>query len=259
MATVTKNSDLNNFNSSTLVPARLLIGHEQDCVAQVKQFLKQQLCGQTDTHLCSSCHLIDQEQHHSILWFDPEKAYTLELLEPLHTMISYALASQEHYFFILKKADFLTAACANSLLKSLEEPPQGYHFILIAQRQEQILPTIQSRCHIQQISGSAKSVMSSALFTVFSMAESINPHQFLKELESTKMSERESIELLDALLIYWMNQYKKNLIEQNIKQGSRAAQMIMLLQRSMHEPPMPGSSNIFWKNISLRMKSLTAS
>ena len=48
-------------------------------------------------------------------------------------------------------ADFLTEACSNSLLKSVEEPPTGYHFIFLAERLSQILPTIQSRCMIKSL------------------------------------------------------------------------------------------------------------
>ena len=35
---------------------------------------------------------------------------------------------------------------ANALLKSLEEPPPATHFLLVAHRPQQLLPTIMSRC-----------------------------------------------------------------------------------------------------------------
>lgn len=43
-------------------------------------------------------------------------------------------------------ADQLETASANALLKSLEEPPQGTFFLLIAHQAGRILPTIRSRC-----------------------------------------------------------------------------------------------------------------
>ncbi|RJS95097.1 DNA polymerase III subunit delta' [Salinisphaera sp. Q1T1-3] len=43
-------------------------------------------------------------------------------------------------------ADALTVSAANSLLKTLEEPPAGCHILLITDRLSSLLPTIRSRC-----------------------------------------------------------------------------------------------------------------
>ena len=47
---------------------------------------------------------------------------------------------------IIDPADDLERNAANALLKSLEEPPQGTYFLLIAHRPARLLPTIRSRC-----------------------------------------------------------------------------------------------------------------
>lgn len=47
---------------------------------------------------------------------------------------------------IIDPADDMEAPTANALLKSLEEPPRGTTFILIAHRVGRLLPTIRSRC-----------------------------------------------------------------------------------------------------------------
>ena len=51
---------------------------------------------------------------------------------------------------IIDPADDLEKAAANALLKSLEEPPVGTFFLLIAHRLGRLLPTIRSRCRILQ-------------------------------------------------------------------------------------------------------------
>jgi len=51
---------------------------------------------------------------------------------------------------IIDPADDLEKAAANALLKSLEEPPVGTFFMLIAHRLGRLLPTIRSRCRILQ-------------------------------------------------------------------------------------------------------------
>ena len=47
---------------------------------------------------------------------------------------------------IIDPADDLEKGAANALLKSLEEPPRGTCFLLVAHRPARLLPTIRSRC-----------------------------------------------------------------------------------------------------------------
>jgi len=51
-------------------------------------------------------------------------------------------------FFVIDGADRMTPAAANALLKTLEEPPATSRFFLLAQSNEQVLPTIRSRCGV---------------------------------------------------------------------------------------------------------------
>jgi DNA polymerase-3 subunit delta' len=49
---------------------------------------------------------------------------------------------------IIDPADDLEKGAANALLKSLEEPPAGSYFLLVAHRPGRLLPTIRSRCRL---------------------------------------------------------------------------------------------------------------
>jgi DNA polymerase III subunit delta' len=49
---------------------------------------------------------------------------------------------------IIDPVDHVEANAANALLKSLEEPPLGTFFLLVAHQPERLLPTIRSRCRI---------------------------------------------------------------------------------------------------------------
>ncbi|APE28778.1 DNA polymerase III subunit delta' [Aurantiacibacter gangjinensis] len=49
---------------------------------------------------------------------------------------------------IIDPADDMEPGAANALLKSLEEPPAGTYFLLIAHRIGRLLPTIRSRCRV---------------------------------------------------------------------------------------------------------------
>ena len=54
----------------------------------------------------------------------------------------------ERRVVIVDPADDLEPSASNALLKSLEEPPQGTFFILVAHRIGRLLPTIRSRCRV---------------------------------------------------------------------------------------------------------------
>lgn len=49
---------------------------------------------------------------------------------------------------IIDPADDLEKSASNALLKSLEEPPKGTYFLLVAHRPQRLLPTIRSRCRM---------------------------------------------------------------------------------------------------------------
>ena len=51
-----------------------------------------------------------------------------------------------HRWILVEDAHRLNGPSANMLLKILEEPPTGTHFLLITHRPEAMLPTIRSRC-----------------------------------------------------------------------------------------------------------------
>jgi DNA polymerase III subunit delta' len=51
-----------------------------------------------------------------------------------------------HRVFVLERADTMNDEAANSLLKTLEEPPPYVVLLLLTDRPTQVLPTISSRC-----------------------------------------------------------------------------------------------------------------
>lgn len=53
---------------------------------------------------------------------------------------------------IVREADKFNAAAANAFLKTLEEPPDATHFILLTHRPSALLPTLRSRCQVVRFS-----------------------------------------------------------------------------------------------------------
>ena len=238
---------------NTIAPAQLWLGSPTQALGHLEGYLQKIFCADKGCRHCVICRQIAQKQHHAIRWLSPEKSYTLDEIAVIPTTIAYALNPGELFFFIIQKADFLTPTCGNSLLKSLEEPPTGYHFILLAQRLESILPTIRSRCTMQTFSHQDYST-SSSLFEFFTTTTAQNPSSFLTALDQSKITERESTELLDALLNYWMGEFKNAIQENDAAVIENIDHAITVFKQAFSQPPMPGSSKIFWKNVYLQLK-----
>jgi len=248
MARTTATSSIKHTDKS-LPGAQLWIGPPEVLAAEAQTFLQTIFCKQNGCKTCTICTQVTQQQHHAIIWLAPEKYYTIETLDPLFATIPFSLQPGELMFFVMQKADALTPACANKLLKPIEEPPPGYHFLLLAERSELIVPTIRSRCIIKTWHQASTSSTHAKLFDSFTKKKAVSPSSFLTILEQTNINERESIELLDAVLHYWVTTYKKS----PESDSTKTLNMIAILKQASKQLPMPGSSKIFWRNLFLQM------
>jgi DNA polymerase III subunit delta' len=116
-------------------------------------------CGQ-----CSSCLWMEQGSHPDVRRLEPESASVAdsgqagEKREKAGDQISVSQVRNIGDFInvtshrgrakviLIHPAEAMNLAAANALLKSLEEPPPGTCFLLVAHRWHRILPTIRSRC-----------------------------------------------------------------------------------------------------------------
>lgn len=239
------------MNKNHIPPAQLWVGPHEHVVNHLITYLQSVLCPHSGCTTCTVCTQVQTQQHHALLWLTPAAYYTLDDLQPLVTALSFSLHKDQHFFFIIQKADCLTQTCANALLKSMEEPPPGYHFILITDRPEQLLPTVRSRCIARHFYGAAQKIHEHELFNAFTAINFPQPAPFLKIIESSKVTERESIEILDALIAYWLSASRTALIKGSAQQCKATQRKVHLLTQARLHPPMPGSSKLFWRNLYL--------
>ncbi len=239
--------------SLSIPPAQLWLGAHEALLEKTVEFLQKTFCTRDACATCTTCRKIREQQFHAAVWLYPEKSYTLDYIKTMLQPMSFALPEKQHFFFILQKADFLTTACANSLLKSVEEPPTGYHFIFLAQRQEHILPTIRSRCITTSFYSAEQQLSLSPLFNLFTLTTSYTPADFLKLLGTLKITERETIEIIDGLLQHWLKKYNQSLVDDNAREKELAGKMVGVMKEALKMPPMPGGSKLFWKNLFLKV------
>ena len=113
-----------------------------------KEFAKMILCFyKNGCNQCKSCKEFDTDNHPDFLVVEPE-GNTIKV-EQIRQMISKIIEKpiiSDKKVYIVNDSDKMTEEAQNTLLKTLEEPPENIIIILIAEKEEKILSTIKSRC-----------------------------------------------------------------------------------------------------------------
>ncbi len=99
---------------------------------------------------CATCTRITDGIHPDVITLAREGAAQIVPIETVRTQVIAAVGLPPHEarerVFLIDEATALQPAAANSLLKTLEEPPARTRFILMTVAPDQLLPTIRSRC-----------------------------------------------------------------------------------------------------------------
>lgn len=116
-----------------------------------KKFAQMILCqekGKQPCHQCKSCLEMEGGSHPDFLQIKPEdeKSIKIDQIRFLQKKISEKPVSSTRKVYIIEESDLMTREAANSLLKTLEEPPEYATLILITSNENQLLTTIKSRC-----------------------------------------------------------------------------------------------------------------
>lgn len=93
------------------------------------------------------------QTHPDVLVVPPDPPQLLIKLGQIRTVIGraqYVASEARARVFLITSAAFMKEA-ANSLLKLLEEPPDGVYLMLLAENLSDLLPTIRSRCAVARL------------------------------------------------------------------------------------------------------------
>jgi len=104
---------------------------------------------------CQACLKIQHRTHPDFKFIEKEegkKDISVKQMRALQLEIQMRPIEAACKVIIINDADNMNPASANSMLKTLEEPPSDTHFILISSRPHMLLPTILSRCQKIQFS-----------------------------------------------------------------------------------------------------------
>lgn len=98
---------------------------------------------------CTSCRRIASGTHAGVEWLAPEEPGGRVKIEAARTLahrLEMAPFEGDHHLVVFDPADAIGEAGFNAMLKTIEEPRPGVHFVMIVTGLDVLLPTILSRC-----------------------------------------------------------------------------------------------------------------
>ncbi len=237
-------------------PVQLWISDLQTVHTKIITHLQSIFCAHHGCLECTTCHQITKKEHPSIIWFTPERSYTVEQIDDIIHATSFQLNDFEKFCIIIDQAERLTEQAANKLLKTIEEPLPGYLFFFLTNRQQALLTTIQSRCVIVKFKSISTLEKFYDFLEPFTQLNFNDPIGFIKKIESLDIKEQETKEIIDDLFEHWTKKTKDEIVK-NGSVSQRNHRIISIIQDGIINPPMPGGAKIFWKNIYLKMHYAT--
>lgn len=138
------------LHHATLISGQAGVGKRDFAVAMARLLLclefpnQQQPCGQ-----CARCQLMQAGTHPDFTvvdWLDKSSVISVDQIRHLSSQLHLTATYGPYRIAIINRADTMTAAACNSLLKTLEEPPGSCVLILLSERDAALPATIHSRC-----------------------------------------------------------------------------------------------------------------
>ena len=123
-----------------------------------KEFAKMILCTSEDKYcgVCKSCIEFDTDNNPDFSIIEPDgNSIKIDQIREFQKKVSEKPIISQRKVYIINDSDKMTEEAQNSLLKTLEEPPEFVTIILVGTNENAFLSTIKSRCmilHFEEIS-----------------------------------------------------------------------------------------------------------
>lgn len=153
------------FDKNRLAHAYIFDGEKGSGKEDVMQFfVKLLLCEMPIENVpcetCRNCKRVDSGNHPNIRYIEPDgQNIKIDQIRELLAEMTMKGFEEGRKIYVLKHADKLNNASANTLLKFLEEPDGDVTAILMTEKIQSILPTIRSRCQHLKFSNIPRSLL----------------------------------------------------------------------------------------------------
>ena len=105
---------------------------------------------------CRNCRRVEHGNFPDLHWFarqEGKRDILMDDIDRFQREISFKPVEGSWKVFVIEEADRLNVSSANHMLKVLEEPPGHSLILLLAQEEDDLLPTILSRVHVVRFRG----------------------------------------------------------------------------------------------------------
>lgn len=147
-----KNKELLNqvIETNNIAHSYMFVGEESiGKMLFAKEFAKAILCmnDEKPCNKCKSCIEFDTHNNPDFIILEPDgNSIKIDQIRELTKNVYEKPVVSARKVYIINDSNYMTKEAQNSLLKTLEEPPEYVTIILIASNENLFLPTIKSRC-----------------------------------------------------------------------------------------------------------------
>lgn len=132
-------------------------------------FARAMFCRSEGTVPCNACEACRKIEHGAfpdlirVEIAEDKTRILIDQIREIERIVAYHPFSGSGRVIIIEPADLMTEDASAAILKTLEEPPAGTHFILVTGRAFSLPPTILSRCQKVRFSPLARTVIAEIL------------------------------------------------------------------------------------------------
>lgn len=149
------------ITNNNIANSYIFIGPEEACISESALWFAKKILQTTQQLNQNEIKVINNPD---LIEVTPEKKQlSIEEIKTLQKKIKYGPTQYQKKIIIIHKSDTMTNSAANAFLKTLEEPPENTHFILLTNNLYTLLPTIRSRSQLINLSSSPNETLTSLL------------------------------------------------------------------------------------------------
>ena len=153
--------------------------------------------------VCSACTEIDADRYIDYIEMDAASTRGIDDIRDLIERAAYKPSVGRFKVFMIDEAHQLTKEAFNSLLKTLEEPPEYLKFVLATTDPERMLPTVLSRCLQFNLRPMSPEVVRAHLATVLAAEGLVHDDGALRLLSrAARGSMRDALSLTDQAIAF---------------------------------------------------------
>ncbi len=185
--------------------------------------------------VCSACTEIDADRYIDYIEMDAASTRGIDDIRDLIERAAYKPSVGRFKVFMIDEAHQLTKEAFNSLLKTLEEPPEYLKFVLATTDPERMLPTVLSRCLQFNLRPMAPEVVRVHLAAVLAAEGVVYDEGALRLLSrAARGSMRDALSLTDQAIAFGGGRVEEAAVRSMLgaADGSMAADLVgALVQR----------------------------